>query len=214
MGNIRKGIQRKREIIETAFNLFVQNGYERTSVQQIIDTLGISKGTFYHHFKSKDDLLDAVISDILEDVASEINRIANSDKDAVTKLIEIYGVFRGKEDALKLILAELYRDTNLKMRQKFLDQMLKITSPPLNKVLEQGKAEGAFDIVEVEGVARLLIVMDMAVGEAIFGLMKERDTKGIKSMLDAYAFAIKRILGTDADIKFTDVDVLKLIENI
>ncbi len=214
MGNIRKGIQRKREIIETAFNLFVQNGYERTSVQQIIDTLGISKGTFYHHFKSKDDLLDAVISDILEDVASEINRIANSDKDAVTKLIEIYGVFRGKEDALKLILAELYRDTNLKMRQKFLDQMLKITSPPLNKVLEQGKAEGAFDIVEVEGIARLLIIMDMAVGEAIFGLMKERDTKGIKSMLDAYAFAIKRILGTDADIKFTDVDVLKLIENI
>ncbi len=214
MGNIRKGIQRKREIIETAFNLFVQNGYERTSVQQIIDTLGISKGTFYHHFKSKDDLLDAVISDILEDVASEINRIANSDKDAVTKLIEIYGVFRGKEDALKLILAELYRDTNLKMRQKFLDQMLKITSPPLNKVLEQGKAEGAFDIVEVEGIARLLIVMDMAVGEAFFGLMKERDTKGIKSMLDAYAFAIKRILGTDADIKFTDVDVLKLIENI
>ncbi len=214
MGNIRKGIQRKREIIDTAFNLFVQNGYERTSVQQIIDTLGISKGTFYHHFKSKDDLLDAVISDILEDVASEINRIANSDKDAVTKLIEIYGVFRGKEDALKLILAELYRDTNLKMRQKFLDQMLKITSPPLNKVLEQGKAEGAFDIVEVEGIARLLIIMDMAVGEAIFGLMKERDTKGIKSMLDAYAFAIKRILGTDADIKFTDVDVLKLIENI
>ena len=214
MGNIRKGIQRKREIIETAFNLFVQNGYERTSVQQIIDTLGISKGTFYHHFKSKDDLLDAVISDILEDVASEINRIANSDKDAVTKLIEIYGVFRGKEDALKLILAELYRDTNLKMRQKFLDQMLKITSPPLNKVLEQGKDEGAFDIVEVKGIARLLIVMDMAVGEAIFGLMKERDIKGIKSMLDAYAFAIKRILGTDADIKFTDVDVLKLIENI
>ena len=214
MGNIRKGIQRKREIIETAFNLFVQNGYERTSVQQIIDTLSISKGTFYHHFKSKDDLLDAVISDILEDVASEINRIANSDKDAVTKLIEIYGVFRGKEDALKLILAELYRDTNLKMRQKFLDQMLKITSAPLNKVLEQGKDEGAFDIVEVEGVARLLIIMDMAVGEAVFGLMKERDTKGIKSMLDAYAFAIKRILGTDADIKFTDVDVLKLIENI
>ncbi len=214
MGNIRKGIQRKREIIETAFNLFVQNGYERTSVQQIIDTLGISKGTFYHHFKSKDDLLDAVISDILEDVASEINRIANSDKDAVTKLIEIYGVFRGKEDALKLILAELYRDTNLKMRQKFLDQMLRITSAPLNKVLEQGKDEGAFDIVEVKGIARLLIVMDMAVGEAIFGLMKERDIKGIKSMLDAYAFAIKRILGTDADIKFTDVDVLKLIENI
>ncbi len=214
MGNIRKGIQRKREIIETAFNLFVQNGYERTSVQQIIDTLGISKGTFYHHFKSKDDLLDAVISDILEDVASEINRIANSDKDAVTKLIEIYGVFRGKEDALKLILAELYRDTNLKMRQKFLDQMLRITSAPLNKVLEQGKDEGAFDIVEVKGIARLLIVMDMAVGEAIFGLMKERDIKGIKSMLDAYAFAVKRILGTDADIKFTDVDVLKLIENI
>ncbi len=214
MGNIRKGIQRKREIIETAFNLFVQNGYEQTSVQQIIDTLGISKGAFYHHFKSKDDLLDAVISDILEDVASEINQIANSDRDAVTKLTEIYGIFRGKEDVLKLILAELYRDTNLKMRQKFVNQMLKIISAPLNKVLEQGKAEGAFDIVEVEGVAQLLIVMDMAVGEAIFGLMKERDIKGIKSMLDAYAFAIKRILGTEADIKFTDVDVLQLIENI
>ena len=48
-------------ILDTAFRLFMEKGYEYTSIQDIIDNLGgLSKGAIYHHFKSKEDMLIAV----------------------------------------------------------------------------------------------------------------------------------------------------------
>lgn len=48
-------------IVTTAFRLFMEKGYEHTSIQDIIDQLGgLSKGAIYHHFKSKEDILIAV----------------------------------------------------------------------------------------------------------------------------------------------------------
>ncbi len=51
----------KDRIVEEADKLFYQQGFEHTSFAQIADVVGISRGNFYHHFKSKDDILDAVI---------------------------------------------------------------------------------------------------------------------------------------------------------
>ena len=48
-------------ILDVAFRLFMEKGYEHTSIQDIIDNLGgLSKGAIYHHFKSKEDILVAV----------------------------------------------------------------------------------------------------------------------------------------------------------
>ncbi|MER3390533.1 MAG: helix-turn-helix domain-containing protein [Microcella sp.] len=49
------------EIVEAAFRLFVERGYEATSLARILDTVPYSKGAVYHHFASKEALLDAVI---------------------------------------------------------------------------------------------------------------------------------------------------------
>lgn len=48
-------------IIEKADQLFYEQGFEHTSFSQIAEPLGISRGNFYYHFKSKDEILDAVI---------------------------------------------------------------------------------------------------------------------------------------------------------
>lgn len=49
-------------ILDTATHLFITKGYEKTSIQNIIDALDISKGAIYHHFKSKEDILEAVFA--------------------------------------------------------------------------------------------------------------------------------------------------------
>jgi TetR/AcrR family transcriptional repressor of nem operon len=49
-------------IIEAADRLFYRQGYEHTSFAHIADAVQISRGNFYHHFKSKDEILDAVIA--------------------------------------------------------------------------------------------------------------------------------------------------------
>ncbi len=54
-------------ILDTAYRLFLENGYEYTSIQDIINHLGgLSKGAIYHHFKSKEDILEAVTNRITE----------------------------------------------------------------------------------------------------------------------------------------------------
>ncbi len=55
-------------IIETATKLFLEKGYENTTIQDIIDNLGgLTKGAVYHHFKSKEEILDAVIDNLYKD---------------------------------------------------------------------------------------------------------------------------------------------------
>ncbi|OGB17033.1 MAG: transcriptional regulator [Burkholderiales bacterium RIFCSPLOWO2_12_67_14] len=49
-------------IVEAADRLFYENGYEHTSFAHIADSVQISRGNFYYHFKSKDEILDAVIA--------------------------------------------------------------------------------------------------------------------------------------------------------
>lgn len=49
------------QIVEAADDLFYRQGYEHTSFTEIADIVGISRGNFYHHFKTKNDLLSAVI---------------------------------------------------------------------------------------------------------------------------------------------------------
>lgn len=49
-------------IVEEADALFYESGFEATSFAEIAKAVGISRGNFYHHFKTKDDILDAVIA--------------------------------------------------------------------------------------------------------------------------------------------------------
>ncbi len=52
----------KEKILSTAFKLFVNHGYHNTSMRQLVEASGMSKGAFYHYFKSKSELYDQVIS--------------------------------------------------------------------------------------------------------------------------------------------------------
>lgn len=51
----------RRQIVEVADRLFYENGYEATSFADIARDVGLSRGNFYYHFKTKDEILDAVI---------------------------------------------------------------------------------------------------------------------------------------------------------
>lgn len=62
------------QIIDAADRLFYRQGYERTSFAHIADAVRISRGNFYHHFKSKDDILDAVIAARLNGTRAMLER--------------------------------------------------------------------------------------------------------------------------------------------
>ena len=59
-------------IIKAANELFYHNGYEETSFTQIAEKANISRGNFYHHFKSKEDILHAIVDYRIEDVTKTL----------------------------------------------------------------------------------------------------------------------------------------------
>ncbi|MBQ8555030.1 MAG: TetR/AcrR family transcriptional regulator [Clostridia bacterium] len=83
---MRKGDERRQEILTVAEKLFCAKGYEATSVQDILDVLHASKGGFYHHFASKEEVLKTLCvqragraaqhtADVLDGLSGEMKRI-------------------------------------------------------------------------------------------------------------------------------------------
>ncbi len=67
----------EKRIIEEALKLFVEKGYDNTSIQDIIDATKLSKGAIYHHFDSKESILICAYNQIAERTAKDIIRIVN-----------------------------------------------------------------------------------------------------------------------------------------
>lgn len=84
------------QILEVASKLFVEQGYEKTTIQDIMNELKLSKGAIYHHFKSKEEILEAVI-----------NKRSMHTKE---KLLDLAGTTQGrnaKEKLIKIMMATM-----------------------------------------------------------------------------------------------------------
>lgn len=73
----------REQIIEAADRLFYRQGYEHTSFTDIADAVHISRGNFYYHFKTKDEILNAVIETRLARTRTMLERWENEGKDPV-----------------------------------------------------------------------------------------------------------------------------------
>lgn len=81
---------KKQLIIKNAIELFAEQGFEATSIQQITDKCGISKGAFYLSFKSKDELIFSLIDYFMTEVVADIEQVVNSERPASQLLYDYY----------------------------------------------------------------------------------------------------------------------------
>lgn len=99
-----------RQIIEVSMRLFASKGFSTTSIQEIATESGISKGAFYLHFKSKDDLLLAILKyhfDMLEKAFSELTRSKKSPRERlIFQQIALFSHFITHRDFLIMLTKE------------------------------------------------------------------------------------------------------------
>ena len=92
-----KGDLRKKQILETAEALFTERGYEQTGVQDILDRLHLSKGSFYHHFVSKELVLQTILEGRAEKAAEALRSEAGEDGlERMNRLLSGMIPFRGE----------------------------------------------------------------------------------------------------------------------
>jgi AcrR family transcriptional regulator len=82
----------RRAILDSALALFEANGYHATSVQAVADDADVTKGAFYHHFDSKDELVHIIHGELLDHMLREVREIIETVSGAeaqVRALIEV-----------------------------------------------------------------------------------------------------------------------------
>lgn len=79
----------RERILAAAVDLFAAQGYDATSVSQVVAQAGVTKGALYHYFSAKDDLLFEIYHSLLSDQLASLDRIKEQGHDAATTLREI-----------------------------------------------------------------------------------------------------------------------------
>jgi AcrR family transcriptional regulator len=139
---------KKRELLEYAEKLFVEKGYEQTSIDDILKASGISKGGFYHYFKSKEDILSESISNIIDEAVRYLNPVVNDKElDALSKF-RLFMIKKNEFQSSKLeyaaLLARLLQSDI--SQYKYSVVMAAKMIVPFAKIIEQGAAEGVFKV--------------------------------------------------------------------
>lgn len=139
MKTVKEGEVRKREILMVARKLFVTKGYEQTSVNDILKIVDIAKGTFYYYFASKEEVLAAIILDIVEEGAKRANQILKDKSIPLVNRIMMAIMAQSPEfEGSKEISEEMHKVENVKLEQLYTKAMLKRMTP----LLEDAVAEG------------------------------------------------------------------------
>ncbi|NCC97503.1 MAG: TetR/AcrR family transcriptional regulator [Synergistales bacterium] len=164
----------KGDILNSAKQLFLDEGYERVSVDMILHDAGASKGSFYHYFNSKEDLIDVLIKKMLDPVYSRISGIVSSSMDAVAKLNESFSIaYHWRSDNAKLLnflLLSFWNESNLVLRNKMRKWCMERDRALLVQIIDQGIDEGVFSVQDSEDVAELIVYMGAGVWESVAAL--------------------------------------------
>jgi AcrR family transcriptional regulator len=83
---IERGRATRRDLIDAARRRFGEQGYEGTPIEMILDDAGVARGALYHHFRSKQVLFDAVLEQVVIDIAAAAANAARPVNDPVASL--------------------------------------------------------------------------------------------------------------------------------
>jgi AcrR family transcriptional regulator len=141
---VKKPEVRRQEIITAARQLFQEKTYENTSMQDVMDQLGIAKGTIYHYFKSKEELLAAVVEAIVMDGLPAMQHIAAETPGSALDKLRALIAATNLATEHGVILEHLHQPANLGMHTRLLAAAFAEQAPLYAELICQGCAEGIF----------------------------------------------------------------------
>lgn len=135
---IKNGEERRNEILHTARNLFIEKGYDQTSINDILKIVDIAKGTFYYYFASKEEVLQAIIMDIVYEGATRAEQILQDSSIPLLNRIVMAIMAQAPEfEGAHELAEELHKVDNAKLEQQYQKTMLKIMTPVLEGAVNE-----------------------------------------------------------------------------
>lgn len=200
----RKNPDRPQELLAVAQQLFFTKGYENTSINDIIQAVGVSKGAFYHHFESKTAVLEAAVAQMVDEAVTNLQEIVTDNTltaipkwQKAVQLSNRWKIERKGEviEANRLIMM----DENILLRHKVQSQTSKFIAHEMSKIIAQGVDEGVFDVQCISETAAILMTVIASLNDTMNELVFNSDLYGdpeivAMQMRDAVQTAVERLL--------------------
>ncbi|SMG18213.1 TetR/AcrR family transcriptional regulator [Paenibacillus aquistagni] len=137
--------QTLEQILTVSAKLFTEKGFEKTSIQDIIDALGMSKGAIYHHFKSKEDILEAVMEKQFSYAAQMLDELIQHTEapSAREKLVLILEQVVADQDAHSMDSVLSTQIKNPQFVVTGIKEGVKKDAPIIAKIMVDGKQDGS-----------------------------------------------------------------------
>ena len=140
---VKEAEERKNEILDVAERLFGTKGFDNTSTNDILNEIGIARGTLYYHFKSKEDILDAMIERMSRQLIKKATDIFNQKGIPVLQRLTMMMMALNVDGNLgQEVMEQVHKPQNALLHQKMQDGLLVGINPLITSLIEEGIAQG------------------------------------------------------------------------
>ncbi|GIO86102.1 TetR family transcriptional regulator [Paenibacillus faecis] len=150
------------QILTVALNLFIQKGYEQTSIQDIINGLGgLTKGAIYHHFKSKEEIMQAVIDHLFKGVDEMLSSVRDDKElNGLEKLRKISRVSLSNPAQNEMASAAPNLLRNPKLLAAQIEHLIEKAIPVyIQPIIEQGMRDGSIQTDYPRELSEVLLIL-------------------------------------------------------
>ena len=191
---VKTAEERKNEILDVAEELFSSYGFEETSTNDIIARIGIARGTLYHHFQSKEEILDAVIERLTTRIIAKAAVIIHDKRrPLVDRLVDGILALNVDSNLGHEVMAQVHKPQNALLHQKMQEQLISGVVPLLAELFEEGCEVGVFSTPYPREAAEMIIVYS----NIAFDELNLLEAEAQKNRIQGFIFHTQRILGVN-----------------
>lgn len=189
-------MERRNEILDAADELFGQKGFDGTSTNDILEKVGIARGTLYYHFKSKEDIMDALIERYNAQILGAANRIAADKSIAVhERIIRVVIALNISDGNGKEIIDHIHKPQNALMHQKIQKVIMNGLPPILTEIIREGIEQGLFSTpYPYECMEMIVAYTNTVFDDDMVDITDEERA----ARIPAFVFNVERLLGVES----------------
>ena len=174
----------RSRIVSAAWKLFYEQGYDATTVEEIVEESGTSKGSFYHYFSGKDALLSS-LSDLFDDKYQELIPTLEEDMDSFDKLMYLnQELFLMIDNSVSLdLVARMYSSQLVTAGEKHLMDHNRLYYKLLRQIVSEGQKKGELrddatvnEIVKAYALCERALIYDWCISNGDYSLSQYAKT--------------------------------------
>lgn len=191
---VKDAEERKNEILDVAERLFCTKGFDQTSTNDILNEIGIARGTLYYHFKSKEDILDAMIERVTNQMIAKAAIIALDDSIPVLERLTRTIMSMNLDNELgDMIMEQVHKPQNALLHQKLENRLLGRVNKLITKIAEDGIKQGILHTDYPEEAVDMIMTYSYIAFDSTKQYSPEEEMKKIMG----FVYHAERVLGME-----------------